>query len=204
MPSYSSTIEDYLKAIYERQAEGDGQAVGTAALAETLGVSQASVTGMLKKLAAASRPLIAYTRYRGVRLTARGEQAALEVVRHHRLLEAYLTTALGYSWDEVHHEAEALEHVISEDFEDRIADFLGHPETDPHGAPIPNRDGSLPPRREVRLTDLPVGRSAAVSARSGSRPGTAALPRPVGPSPAPAGAHDGPGTLRWSAPHPGG
>lgn len=163
MRPYSATIEDYLKAIYERQADGEGRPVGTAALADTLGVSRASVTGMLKKMAAAPRPLIAYTRYRGVRLTAPGEKAALEVVRHHRLLEAYLTTALGYSWDEVHLEAEALEHVISEDFEDRIADFLGHPETDPHGAPIPNRDGSVPPRREVRLTDLPVGRAAAVS-----------------------------------------
>lgn len=160
---HSATVEDYLKAIYEHQAASGNAAVGTAALADRLRVSRASVTGMLKKLAASPRPLIAYTRYRGVRLTPVGEKAALEVVRHHRLLETYLITALGYSWDEVHHEAEGLEHVISEDFEDRIAEFLGHPDFDPHGAPIPQRDGSLPTRTEVRLSDLPVGRSASVS-----------------------------------------
>jgi DtxR family Mn-dependent transcriptional regulator len=98
-----------------------------------------------------------------VRLTARGQKAALEVVRHHRLLESYLFSALGYSWDQVHPEAEDLEHVISEDLEDRIAELLGHPEFDPHGAPIPQRDGSLPRRNEVRLSELPVGRRACVS-----------------------------------------
>lgn len=163
MRPHSATVEDYLKAIYERQAEGPGSAVGTAALADRLGVSRASVTGMLKKLAASPRPLIAYTRYRGVRLTPRGEKAALEVVRHHRLLETYLFTALGYSWDQVHPEAEGLEHVISEDLEDRIAEFLGHPDFDPHGAPIPQRDGSLPRRNEMRLSEVPVGHSARVS-----------------------------------------
>jgi len=157
MPRHSSAVEDYLKAIYEIQQETGSRLVGTAALAEKLHVTRASVTGMLKKLAASPERLIAYTRYRGVRLSPKGEKAALEVVRHHRLLEAYLTTALGYSWDEVHAEADHLEHVISEDFEDRIASFLGYPDSDPHGAPIPQRDGSLPARREIPLSDIPVG-----------------------------------------------
>jgi len=91
-----------------------------------------------------------------------GEKIALEVVRHHRLLEAYLTSALGFSWDEVHAEADHLEHVISEDLEERIAAYLGNPAADPHGAPIPERDGSLPVRREVRLSDLEVGAEAVV------------------------------------------
>jgi len=100
MPRHSSAVEDYLKAIYEIQQETGSRLVGTAALAEKLHVTRASVTGMLKKLAASPERLIAYTRYRGVRLSPKGEKAALEVVRHHRLLEAYLTTALGYSWPE--------------------------------------------------------------------------------------------------------
>jgi DtxR family Mn-dependent transcriptional regulator len=152
-----------LKAIYEIRQETGARLVGTAALADKLGVSRASVTGMLKKLAVSPERLIVYTRYRGVRLTPKGEKAALEVVRHHRLLEAYLTTALGYSWDEVHSEADHLEHVISEAFEERIAAFLGHPESDPHGAPIPLRDGSLPSRREIRLSQLDIGQEAAIS-----------------------------------------
>ena len=163
MPRHSSAVEDYLKAIYEIQQEAGSRLVGTATLAEKLHVTRASVTGMLKKLAASTERLIAYTRYRGVRLTPKGEKAALEVVRHHRLLEAYLTTALGYSWDEVHTEADHLEHVISENLEERIATFLGDPESDPHGAPIPQRDGSLPARREIPLSDLAVGLEGVVS-----------------------------------------
>src|SRR3990172_1837216 len=119
MARLSSAVEDYLKGIYEIQQESGARLVGTAALAEKLRVSRASVTRMLKKLAAGPEHLIAYTRYHGARLTPRGEKAALEVVRHHRLLEAYLATALGYSWDEVHREADHLEHVISEDLEER-------------------------------------------------------------------------------------
>jgi DtxR family Mn-dependent transcriptional regulator len=156
-------VEDYLKAIYEIGEDSPESPVGTAALAEKLGVTRASVTGMLKKLASGPGPLVAYTRYRGVRLTPKGREAALEVIRHHRLLETYLTSALGFSWDEVHAEADHLEHVISEDLEDRIAAYLGHPDSDPHGAPIPQRDGSLPARREVRLTDLEPGSLASVS-----------------------------------------
>jgi DtxR family Mn-dependent transcriptional regulator len=163
MREFTQAVEDYLKAIYEVDEATGGAPAGTAALADKLGVTRASVTGMLKKLAAGTDRLVTYTRYRGVRLTPKGRTAALEVVRHHRLLEAYLTSALGFSWDEVHAEADHLEHVISEDLEERIAAYLGHPAADPHGAPIPERDGSLPVRREVRLSDLEVGAEAAVA-----------------------------------------
>ena len=163
MTGLSQAVEDYLKTIYEVQQDSGGRPAGTAAVADKLGVSRASVTGMLKKLAAAPNPLIKYARYRGVRLTPVGERAALEVVRHHRLLETYLTSALGFSWDEVHAEADHLEHVISEDLEERIAAYLGHPAADPHGAPIPQRDGSLPRRLELRLSDVEVGTEAVVT-----------------------------------------
>lgn len=168
MRELSPAVEDYLKAIYEVGEESGGVPAGTAALADKLGVTRASVTGMLKKLAAGPERLVTYTRYRGVRLTPRGRAAALEVVRHHRLLEAYLTSALGFSWDEVHTEADHLEHVISEDLEERIATYLGHPAADPHGSPIPERDGTLPPRREARLSELEAG-SEAVIARVSDR-----------------------------------
>jgi len=162
MRELTPAVEDYLKAIYEVDEGTAGAPAGTAVLADKLGVTRASVTGMLKKLAAGPERLVTYTRYHGVRLTPKGRTAALEVVRHHRLLEAYLTSALGFSWDEVHAEADHLEHVISEDLEERIAAYLGNPAADPHGAPIPERDGSLPLRREVRLSDLEVGSEAVV------------------------------------------
>lgn len=163
MPRQSQAIEHYLKAMYELEEETGTTVVGTAALADRLGVSRASVSGMLKKLGAAPHPLLTYARYRGARLTPSGRLAALEVVRHHRLIEAYLITALGYSWDEVHAEADHLEHAISEDLEERIAAYLGHPGFDPHGAVIPRKDGSLPRRPEVRLSDLTAGQAGAVS-----------------------------------------
>jgi DtxR family Mn-dependent transcriptional regulator len=163
MRDLSPAVQDYLKAIYEVDEATSGAPAGTAALADKLGVTRASVTGMLKKLAADPERLVTYTRYRGVRLTPKGRTAALEVVRHHRLLEAYLTSALGFSWDEVHAEADHLEHVISEDLEERIAAYLGNPAADPHGAPIPQRDGSLPVRREARLSELAVGAQAIVA-----------------------------------------
>lgn len=147
-------IEDYLKAIYEL----GGSSVKTQALADALEVSAASVTGMLKKLS--DLKLIAYEKYRGVALTTAGGKIALETLRHHRLLETYLAEALGYPWHEVHDEAERLEHVISEDFEARIAEALGHPSFDPHGDPIPQLDGSLPPSSALPLTELPLGRRA--------------------------------------------
>jgi DtxR family Mn-dependent transcriptional regulator len=154
----SPAIEDYLKAIYTL-ARSHGQ-VTTSLLADHLGFKPASVTGMLKTLADLN--LVAYTPYRGVELTAAGERVALEVVRHHRLIELYLVEALGYSWDEVHDEAEALEHVISEKLEARIAAHLGHPAFDPHGDPIPTLEGELPRGADVRLSDMAVGASGRI------------------------------------------
>jgi DtxR family Mn-dependent transcriptional regulator len=136
------SIQDYLKHIYDLAGE-DG-AASTTALAARLGIAPASVTGMVQKLAAAEPPLVEYRKHQGVRLTPAGERAALEVIRHHRLIETYLVQQLGYSWDSVHEEACRLEHVISEQFEQRIAAALGDPVRDPHGEPIPGADLSMP------------------------------------------------------------
>ena len=135
--------EDYLKQIYYLT-----EAVplaGTQALADRLRVAPASVTVMIQKLS--DMDLVAYEQYKGVRLTDAGQAVALEILRHHRLLESFLQRALGYSWDEVHVEAEKLEHYISETFEARMADWLGHPSHDPHGDPIPDHDLRLPTDR---------------------------------------------------------
>jgi DtxR family Mn-dependent transcriptional regulator len=129
----TQSIQDYLKHIYELSE--DGRAASTNELAARLNIAPASVTGMLQKLAAAKPPLVVYKKHQGVTLTKAGARAALEVIRHHRLLETYLVNALGYAWDEVHEEACCLEHVISEDFETRIATALGNPTRDPHAAP---------------------------------------------------------------------
>lgn len=142
-----AATEDYLKTIYKLQAPE--AAVSTTALAERMGTTAAAATQMLKHLATLS--LVAYTPYRGARLTPAGEKIALEVIRHHRLLEQYLAEAMGYTWDQVDAEAEKLEHVISEEFEARIDALLGHPRTCPHGDPIPSADGTL---RETRLATL--------------------------------------------------
>lgn len=151
-------IEDYLKAIYALQQQGG--AVTTSMLGEQRGFKPGSVTGMIKKLAEMN--LVQHTPYQGVQLTPAGERIALEVIRHHRLLELYLVEALGYSWDEVHEEAEKLEHHISEKLEARIAAHLGHPDVDPHGDPIPTLDGHLPMTADLRLGDLPVGTAARI------------------------------------------
>ena len=151
-------IEDYLKAIYTLQQQGG--AVTTSLLGEQRGSRPASVTGMVKKLAEMN--LVQHTPYQGVLLTNAGERIALEVIRHHRLLELYLVEALGYSWDEVHDEAERLEHHISEKLEARIAAHLGHPAYDPHGDPIPAIDGALPAGGTCFLADLPVATAARV------------------------------------------
>jgi DtxR family Mn-dependent transcriptional regulator len=151
-------IEDYLKAIYTlQQQEG---VVSTSMLGEQRGFKPGSVTGMIKKLAEMN--LVQHTPYQGVQLTPAGERIALEVIRHHRLLELYLVEALGYSWDEVHEEAEKLEHHISEKLEARIAAHLGHPDVDPHGDPIPTLEGHLPATADLRLADLPVGTPARI------------------------------------------
>lgn len=132
--------EDYLKQIF--LLEEAGGSVSTQSLSDRLCVRPASVTGMVRKLAGFG--LVEHRRYRGVRLTDAGTRVALELLRHHRLLETYLVETLGYGWDEVHAEAERLEHVISEQFEERIAEALGHPTHDPHGDPIPDADLHMP------------------------------------------------------------
>ena len=138
----SSAVEDYAKAIYALQERGEGCAVTTNALAERLHVTPASASAMAKKLDAMG--LVTHVPYKGVQLTAKGSAIALEVIRHHRLLEAYLSESLGLPWDRVHDEAEVLEHVLSEELEDLIAAKLGDPTHDPHGDPIPTRDGLMP------------------------------------------------------------
>jgi DtxR family Mn-dependent transcriptional regulator len=147
----TSAVEDYLKALFEL---GE-RSVKTQALAAALAVSPASVTGMLRKLS--ELHLIEYEPYQGASLTQAGRKMALETIRHHRLIETYLAEALGYEWHEVHDEAEKLEHHISEDFEDRIATALGHPTHDPHGDPIPARDGELPIDAGRPLVDYQTG-----------------------------------------------
>jgi DtxR family Mn-dependent transcriptional regulator len=134
---FSAAVEDYAKAIYALQTRGDAP-VSTTALAERLGVTPASASGMVRKLDELG--LVTHQPYKGVELTARGSQLALEVLRHHRLLELYLATSLGVPWDRVHDEAEVLEHVLSEELEALIAAKLGNPTHDPHGDPIPSAD----------------------------------------------------------------
>jgi DtxR family Mn-dependent transcriptional regulator len=158
-------VDDYLKAILELAGPEEERVTGNA-LAQHLGVRAASVTGMLQKLAAQKPSFVKYEKHHGVRLTASGKMRALEVLRHHRLLERYLHDFLDYSWDEVHDEAERLEHFISEKLEDRIAAKLGDPETDPHGHPIPERNGALPARHEMPLSSLACGVPAVVSSVS--------------------------------------
>jgi DtxR family Mn-dependent transcriptional regulator len=150
----SSAVEDYAKAIYALQ-ERTGQAVATTALAERLAVTPGSASSMVKKLDALG--LVEHVPYRGVQLTAEGVRLALEVLRHHRLLELWLVESLGVPWDRVHDEAEVLEHHISEDVEARIAAKLGHPTHDPHGDPIPREDLSVEQGPTQRLQDLEPG-----------------------------------------------
>jgi DtxR family Mn-dependent transcriptional regulator len=145
-------IEDYLKTIYDLTS-GNGRAT-TNQIAERMGVTPASVTNMIQKLAVTNPPLLDYRKHRGVKLTPEGEKVAVEIIRHHRLLEMFLHQTLGYSWDEVHEEADRLEHVISEELEERIASSLGDPQHDPHGDPIPTRDLQLPESSEVNLSQL--------------------------------------------------
>lgn len=161
MPTATEAVDDYLKAIFELEEQG-GRA-STAAIAKKLDIAAASVTGMLRKLAEQDPPWIGYEKHRGATLTERGRLRALEIIRHHRLIESYLHQTLGYDWDEVHDEAEKLEHAISEQFEERIAEALGDPESDPHGHPIPRKDGSMPERNEQGLLDLEVGATAVIS-----------------------------------------
>jgi DtxR family Mn-dependent transcriptional regulator len=153
-PAISSAVEDYAKAIYALESR-EGETVTTTALAERLGVTPASASGMVRKLC--ELELVAHEPYKGVRLTARGVEVALEVLRHHRLLELYLAESLGVPWDRVHQEAEVLEHVLSEELEDLIAAKLGNPTRDPHGDPIPTRDLVIEETPSLAMSALEPG-----------------------------------------------
>jgi len=156
----TQSIQDYLKHIYELNENGGS--ASTNDLAARLNIAAASVTGMLQKLATAKPPLVIYKKHQGVTLTKNGEKAALEVIRHHRLLETFLVNTLGYSWDEVHGEADKLEHVISEDFEARMAEALGNPTRDPHGELIPTADLTMPADKSCPLASLRTDETATV------------------------------------------
>lgn len=169
MLSTSPAAQDYLKGVYHlTESVGSDQPVATTALASHLGVSAASATNMLKRLDQVG--LVAHSPYKGVRLTRAGRRVALEVLRHHRLLETYLVEALGVPWDEVHDEAEVLEHVLSESLEERISARLGHPSTDPHGHPIPSKDLHVPTDASRRLWDVEVGEQVRVDRVSDANP----------------------------------
>jgi DtxR family Mn-dependent transcriptional regulator len=155
----TSAVEDYLKTIYDM--EQGGERATTSALAARLGVQPASVTGMVKRLAESA--LVSYTPYGGADLTAAGRRTALSVARHHRVVERFLVDTLGVPWDEVHDAAHKLEHALSDALVDRIAAFLGHPTTCPHGSPIPSFTGEIAEVTHVALAELPAGQSAVVS-----------------------------------------
>ncbi len=159
-PALTVSIQDYLKNIYELTE--NGAAASTNELAQKLHVRAPSVTGMIQKLASAKPALVEYQKHQGVTLTREGRKAALEVIRHHRLLEAWLVQTLGYSWDEVHEEAEQLEHVISEDFERRIATAMGNPVRDPHGELIPTADLTMPSDASIPLSALRPDQTATI------------------------------------------
>lgn len=150
----SSTVEDYVKTIYKIESAG-GSAVTTNVLATRLGVVASSASGMVRKLAAAG--LVEYERYHGVRLTEPGRRLALRVLRRHRLVELYLAEALGMSWDQVHDPAELLEHALTAEVEELIAQKLGDPARDPHGDPIPTRDGRVVEEPTASLAELALG-----------------------------------------------
>ncbi len=147
------SIEDYLKTIYE--LEQDGTPAQTSAIAAALDVAPPSVSGMVRRLSEAG--LLQHAPYRGVQLTRDGRNAALNMLRRHRVVETYLTSKLGYDWDSVHEEAERLEHAVSDELIERMAMALGNPRFDPHGAPIPTRDGSVETLQYVQLSDVAVG-----------------------------------------------
>ena len=161
-PELTGPVEDYLKAIYE--LERSGEPAETNAIARLLAIAPASVSGMIRRLS--RQGLITHERYRGARLTPPGRRAALRTLRRHRVIEAYLTSALGYSWDRVHDEAERLEHAASDALIDKMAEAIGEPTTDPHGAPIPSRAGTLRERVLVPLSSLAEGEAARVESVS--------------------------------------
>ncbi len=157
-PELTAPAEDYLKVIFELETAGNP--AGTSEIAAALGIAAPSVSGMVRRLA--DQGLIAYERYRGARLTDAGRRAALRTIRRHRIIESYLTAALGYPWDRVHAEAERLEHAASDELIDRMAMSIGEPDTDPHGAPIPTREGRLEEPALASLRDVEPGTRARV------------------------------------------
>jgi DtxR family transcriptional regulator, Mn-dependent transcriptional regulator len=163
----TAPVEDYLKAIYTI-GRGTG-AAATNEIAQRLAIAPASVSGMVRRLA--DQGLLAYERYHGVKLTESGRRAALRTLRRHRVIEAYLAQALGYPWDRVHDEAERLEHAASDELVDRMAATIGEPEVDPHGAPIPTRDGAVDETQYTSLAELAVGASGVVVRVADEDPG---------------------------------
>jgi len=156
----SENIQDYLKNIYQLLA-AEGKAT-TSHLAQAMGISTASVTNMIQKLSNTQPPYVIYKKHHGVELTKEGQLAALKIIRRHRLIEHYLVQKLGYTWDEVHEEAEILEHAMSPTLERRIDRALGHPEFDPHGDPIPDENLRLPEIEQITLSDMEIGKSGRV------------------------------------------
>jgi DtxR family Mn-dependent transcriptional regulator len=165
----SDTVEDYLKVIYKLSA--DTERVGTGQIADALAISPASVTDMIQRLATEKPPLLDYIKHQGVKLTNEGKKIALEVLRHHRLLELFLHEVLGYSWDQVHAEADRLEHVISETFEERVAAVLGDPQRGLHGEPIPNRNLEMPDHPTSYLHDMRPAQQGVVHSVNDDDPG---------------------------------
>jgi DtxR family Mn-dependent transcriptional regulator len=169
----SEAVDDYLKAIFQLSGRLERQ-VSSTEIAVHLAITAASVTNMLQKLAGQEPPLVIYEKHHGVKLSKAGKKRALEIIRHHRLIETFLHKVLDYPWDEVHQEAERLEHFISERFEERIAAKLGHPEFDPHGHAIPALDGSLPGqvagKEPQALSQLRPGQAAKVFSVSDKDP----------------------------------
>ncbi len=163
----SASIEDYIKAIYALQR--DSQRATTKRIAQRLEVKMASVTGMVKHLAAEG--YVRHIPYRGVQLSARGREVAVDMIRRHRLIELFLAKTLGLSWDEVDADAEVLEHAVSDRVIERIYEYLGRPEFDPHGSPIPDKNGSFPASPGVTLDQLPEGTKGRVAEVSDRDPG---------------------------------
>jgi DtxR family Mn-dependent transcriptional regulator len=162
----SSSVGDYLKAVWEVSGTG---AASTKDVAARLSVSSASVSNMFVRLR--EMGLVEYERYRGVSLTGRGREQALRLIRRHRLIETFLLQHLGYSWDEVHEEAERLEHAVSDGFTERLAEYLGHPNQDPHGDPIPAADGTMQPDYSFPLSEAAPGQRVCIS-KVGDDPST--------------------------------
>ncbi len=162
----SRSVEDYLKAVYALNERGE--AAGTGRLAHVLEVQPASVSGMIRRLA--EDGLLEHEPYRGVRLTRAGNREALKVLRRHRIIESYLVRYLGFGWEDVHDEAERLEHAASDDLVDRMAEAMGNPATDPHGAPIPTRSGEIDPTPYPRLDEVPAGTRVTVRSVSDQDP----------------------------------